>query len=89
MIELTLNGVIREISPLQARSLVVLTEQPGWDLLLDMIEDMLTGTREALASAETPLEQIRQLQGRLSIVPDLLRLMRQFRSLGEQEEDKS
>lgn len=54
-----------------AERLQGLVDHPGYPVMLKLLHGIDQGTRNALGSVETPLDNIRQLQGRLSVVADV------------------
>jgi len=74
-ITLTLNEAQVELSPREMSELYTLANSPGWDILKKILEVLERGTRRELENGTTPLDNIRHLQGRLSVATDLRDLL--------------
>ena len=74
-ITLNLNGETLDLSERDMVELHSLTNHPGYPILKRALAAMETGTRRNLEDPETSLEQIRALQGRLSVVTDVKDLL--------------
>jgi len=74
-IDLNING--RKVKEPVERvvNLVDLRNHPGWTVFTDLLAHMDAGTRETLESPEQPLDTVRVLQGRLSVVRDIRRMV--------------
>jgi len=76
-ITLNLYGQTCDVTAEDAQALADVAVGPGWDVLLRVLAGFLGGTRGALENPQTPLDEIRALQGRLQVVTDLERLLRE------------
>lgn len=74
-IRLNVNGQFHEYPRDEIVRLVDLRNHPGWEVFVGLLARMDAGTREALESPDQPLDTIRGLQGRLSVVRDLRRMV--------------
>lgn len=74
-VRLNVNGELVELAAEKVKWLTDLPNHPGWEVLTDLLAQMEEGTRNALESVDQPLDTIRGLQGRLSVVRDVRRLV--------------
>ena len=58
----------------QVQALIGLTEQEGWTDFRLILKTMCGGIVEGLSDPGTPLETIRELQGRLKVAADIVDL---------------
>ena len=74
---LELDGVEYPIGENDAVNLADLTNHPGWDALLALMATMESAARSALEDPETPLDKVRELQGRLGVATNVNGLLNQ------------
>jgi hypothetical protein len=74
-IHLNLNGEPLVVTERDMIELHAVAQSPGWPTVKRLLRAMEAGTRRTLEDAETPMEQIRALQGRLSVVTDVADLL--------------
>jgi hypothetical protein len=75
VITLNLNGTEKDVTLREAEYLKDLTEQYGWEILSGLLFDLEQAQAAVLADVQTPLDDVRYFQGRLSVVGDVRKIV--------------